>query len=207
MTRKRDTQRSRVYRWERTALKSGAPAWKTIDEVTAWARPIWASERGRYGLAKSAPPLFQPASWGQRSAIAYASHRITLPRWAREPDTVLHEMAHRLTPRDEAHGPRFVGVLIGLLARHAGYDAYALMAAADEVGVRYHARSIGAVPLVSLWRQVEHVIRDSGPLPEMWIAAELDVGYLQIRGAALQLIRRGRARWLRGRLTLIEATA
>jgi putative metallohydrolase (TIGR04338 family) len=204
MRRPRDNQRSTVYAWGRKVEGYyREPEFTTVAEVERWARPIWRAERGRYGLARSAAPEFIPAHWGQRSAIAHNDHRISLPRWARQRPVVLHEMAHRLTPGDEAHGPRFVGVHIGLLARHLDYDAYELMALADEMGVNYHVRSIGTVPVITLHRKVEKLIEKDGPMPEMWIACALDVSYLSARGAALQLIRRGRARWFRKRLTLL----
>lgn len=203
--RRRDNQRSRVYAWERKIKNRDEVAVNTIEEVARYASRIWRSERGRYGLAKTRVPEFMPARRGQRNAIAFDHHVISLPRgWARTPRVILHELAHRLTPANEAHGPRFVGVLIGLLARHAGYNADALMAEADAMGVKYHVRSIGAVPVSSLPDRVVRVLKESGPLPEMWIASELDCSYMQVRGAALQLARTGRARWFRKRLTLTE---
>lgn len=192
--RPRDNQRSRVYAWERKiAGYHRPPTWKTIDEVIAFAKPIWRSERGRYGLAGAAAPLFESSSWGQTRAKAYEDHRITLPLWARQEPVVLHEMAHRLTPRDEAHGPRFVGVLIGLLARHAGYDADDLMALAEEMGVKYSVKSVGAVPVIA--RTLPERLEKLLPIRYMAAAVELDVSYRQVYGAALPLIRSGKARW------------
>jgi len=120
--------------------------------------------------------------------------------WPCRPTVILHEMAHCLTPGDR-HGPRFVGVYIGLLARHAGLDADMLMAAADEMSVKYSVRSVGVVPVVPLWRR----LRDLLPIGYMDAATELDVSYRQINGAALHLMRIGAARW-RGR-TLVPVGA
>ena len=202
--RGRDNQRSKVYAWERK-IKGyhRAPTWTTIDEVVAFAKPVWNAERGRYGLGGQAMPLFQPASWGQRNALAMHDHRIKLPRWARQEPVVLHEMAHRLTPRDEAHGPRFVGVLIGLLSRHAGYVAEELMALADEMGVKYHVRAVGSVPVRGPAWLIERAVREEGPMSEMDLACWCDLTYLQVRGAAMYLHRHGVARWLRGKLVLL----
>jgi hypothetical protein len=201
--RPRDNQRSRVYAFEGRIQAHEAPlAWETVGEVAAWLKPIWRAERGRYGRAKVPMPDVVPASWGQRSALAMPDHRLKLPRWARVPAVVLHEAAHRLTPRDEAHGPRFVGVLIGLLCRHAGHDANELMALADEMGVRYHVRSIGVVPVIGTAERIRRAIFAEGPMTEMDIACWLDLSYLQARGGALALIRQGKARWLRRKLTL-----
>lgn len=197
MPRKRDNQRSRVYAWQRRfGQYYRPPAWKTIDEVIQFAKPIWRSERGRYGMANVPMPLFESSSWGQRNAIAHHDHRITLPLWARQPPVVLHEMAHRLSPNDEGHGPRFVGIEIGLLARHCGYDADELKALADEMGVKYDRRSIGRVPTFPWWRRVQKLL----PCTAMEAAIELDVPYRVVHGAALQLIKRGLARWYRGKL-------
>lgn len=113
-------------------------------------------------------------------------------------------MAHRLAHRDEAHGARFVGALIGLVCRHDRRDAYELMALADSMGVRYHIRSVGAVPIITISAKVERLIERDGPMREMDIACELDVSYLQVRGAAMYLIRQRKARWLRKKLHLTK---
>jgi len=204
MRRPRDNQRSKVYRWQ-DRVRLPCETFKTLEECEAYLRPIWRAERGRYGHARVPLPIIERPAWGQRSAIAHEDHRITLPRWARKPDTILHEAAHRLTPADEGHGPRFVGVLIGLMCRHLGYDADTLMAAADAMGVKYHVRSIGSVPVIARGPSaaVARAIRDEGPMTEMDLACWCDLTYLQVRGAAMHLIKTGRARWLRKKLILI----
>lgn len=199
----RDTQRSRVYEWEgRIRDYHRKQEFKTVHDVAAFAGPIWRAERGRYGHAKRAAPEFVPASWGQTSALAHADHRISLPLWARQTPVVLHEMAHRLAIGDQ-HGPRFVGVLIGLLSRHAGYVADELMAAAEEMGVKYNVRSIGSVPIRGPLWMIERALREEKPMSEMDLACWLDLSYLQVRGAAMNLIRHGKARWLRRKLVPI----
>lgn len=215
MPRSRDNQRSRVYAWERACVEQLAHSdiydaeFQTLDECAEFAAPIWRKERGRVGLARQRAPVIERPSWGQRRALAHADHRITLPRWARSRWVILHELAHRLTPRDEAHGPRFVGVLMGLVARWLDYDATQLMALADEMGAKYHARSIGVVPTRGPVWHVERVVRLHGPMTGMELACHLslaeglDVRVPQVRGAALHLIRTGRARWLRHKLVLL----
>lgn len=195
--RPRDNQRSLVYAWERKIEGyHRAPEWATMDEVTAWALPIWRAERGRYGLAKKVAPNMVAASWGQRRALAHADHKISLPLWARQKPVVLHEIAHLLSPTDEAHGPRFVGLLVGLLARHAGFRAEELLKLADAMGVRYYLRSVGAVPVLSLSERLVTLL----PISEMDAAIELDVTWRQVLGASIRLIQNKRARWLRGML-------
>ena len=218
MSRGRDNQRSKCYAWERAVAEQEGhsiyePDFKTVDECAAWAAPIWRKERGRVGLAKAAAPSIERPSWGQRSALAHGDHRITLPRWARNRWVILHEMAHRLTPKDEAHGPRFVGVLMGLAARWMDCDADTMMRAADEAGVKYHVRSIGVVPTHGPAWHLERALRHQGPATPMDIACQLsladgvEVTERQVRGAALVLIRLGKARWLRKRLLLTAPAA
>lgn len=211
MLNQRDQQRSRVYAWEKAASakltrmldgqvgvhRHHDSEFETIAQCSDFLAPIWVSERCRYGRARVPMPSIERPSWDQRRALAHWDHRITLPKWARNRWVSLHEAAHRLTPGDEVHGPRFVGVLIGLLARHGGYDANELMATADEAGVKYHVRSIGSVPVLSL---PERLL----PMQEMDAAFELDVSWRQVRGASLQLVRAGLAIWKRDRLLPID---
>ncbi len=130
--RPRDTQRSKVHTLQIRAIEH-EPAtrtpWKTLAECKTFAGKIWRSERGRCGLAG----LPMPGNAPLRASKSLAHN--------------LCALAYCLTPEDAYHGPRYVGVLIGLLARHCGHDANALMAWADELGVKYHVRSIGSVPV------------------------------------------------------------
>lgn len=205
----RDSQRSLCYAWERACTKGTLfeAAFATNEDCADFLAPIWRAERGRYGRPKVPTPRFERPVGGARRGMAYAGwHVIRLPRATRNPWYILHEAAHLLTPRDEAHGPRFVGVLIGLAARHLGYDAYELMARADEMGLKYRIQSIGTVPVHGPAWHVERAIREEGPMPEMELACWCDLTYLQVRGAALSLIRQGRARWFRKKLHYIPPT-
>ncbi|MEJ8837748.1 hypothetical protein [Ramlibacter sp. AN1133] len=210
----RDFQREKVYAWEGKASQAQHKGqnFRTIEECQAYLNPIWLTERGRYGRARVPAPAIERPHWGQRRAFAHADHRITLPTWCRNEWMILHEAAHRLAVRwkDVAHGPRFVGILIGLVCRHLDYDASEQMRIADEMGVRYDVRSIGSVPVHGPTWHVERVLRAHGAMTPMEIACELsivhghDLGQPQIRGAALQLIRGSRARWWRGKLVLVS---
>jgi putative metallohydrolase (TIGR04338 family) len=214
MKRARDTQRSRVYAWEGVACRAASgrsidePEFAKLEECEEFALPIWRAERGRVGHAKVRAPSIERPNRGQTSALAHRDHRITLPRWARSRWVILHEMAHRLNAGNDgaSHGPRFVGILIGLLARRLGLDANLLMRLADEHGVKYHVRSIGVVPLLGAAYHVERALRTLEPMTAMDLACHLslvdgvDITPVQVRGAALRLIRDGRARWLRNKL-------
>lgn len=218
MRSKRDNQRSKVYAWERKVVATfggssiDKPDFDQLQECEAFANPIWRKERGRLGLARMRAPVIERPAWGQRRALAHHDHRVTLPRWARSKWVILHELAHRLTPDDEAHGPRFVGVLIGLAARWLDYDANQLTAMADEAGVRYFVRSIGVVPVRGISWHVERVLRTQSPMTAMDLACHLslsdgiDATDHQVRAGALRLIRTGQARWLRNKLTPLPLT-
>lgn len=214
----RDSQRSKVYAWERACVAQLAHSsiydaeFKTLDECAAYATPIWRKERGRVGRARVKAPTIERPAWGQRRALAHFDHRITLPRWARSRWVILHELAHRLNVgKGEGHDARFVGILIGLVARWLDYDATQLMALADEMGVKYYVRSIGVVPVRGPVWHVERAVRLHGPMTEMDLACHLsiaegvDITPPQVRGAALHLIKCGRARWLRKKLVLLDA--
>ena len=207
--RPRDRQRERVYRWERVAAAATRaeantqPDLAELASIQAWMNPIWRAERGRYGLAKVQPPTIERPHWGQRRPLAFDhAWTISLPRWARTPWAVLHEMAHHLTPNDEAHGGRFVGVLIGLLARHTGRSATTLLELAHEHGLRVDLRSVGALPPEVL-PPAQRLLKLL-PATDMDLACELDMHWRQVRGLALGLVRQGQARWYRGKLVRIE---
>lgn len=213
--RQRDNQRSRVYAWERSAIDPAhrLACFATSEEVSAWLSPIWRKERARVGLAGTPAPTVTRAHRGQLRPYAHHDHRISLPKWARSTWVALHELAHRLTPQDEAHGPRFVGVLIGLGCRHLDLDAAELMRAADQAGVKYHVRSIGNVPVHGPMWHLSRALATEGPMTPVEAACWLDLGTgvdvsaKQVRGAALALVRAGRARWYRKKLHLINAAA
>ena len=207
--RPRDRQRSRLYEWEADAEEATRgeqrpyPDLSSLLAVQEWLAPVWRAERGRYGLAHAPAPVVQRPHWGQRRALAHVpAGRISLPIWARTPWAVLHELAHHLTPYDEAHGARFAGVLVGLLARHTGRDAQTLLDMAAERGVRVDLRSVGSRPAPELSPQ-ERLLA-LWPATDMDLACELGVHWRQVRGMALGLVRQGHARWFRGRLVRQE---
>jgi putative metallohydrolase (TIGR04338 family) len=211
----RDSQRSRVYRWERAAVarEHWQPVFETVGDAQAWADAVWRRERGRMGLAGVRAPDFERPHRGQRHALAYTwGHRITLPRWARSRWVVLHELAHLLAPHSPAHGPRFVGALIGLGSRWLDLDAQQLMRSADEHGVTYWVRTIGSVPLHGPSWHALRALQRSGhgcTLMELQCSLAIEDGLdfkpAQVRGAALHLVATGQARWFRSRLHVIQA--
>jgi hypothetical protein len=202
----RDVQRSRVYAWERKVFDRAIwTATMTLEELESFVKTVWRSERGRMGQAKREHPMVASRRGSSASAFsnAWGRSRMEFGTHCHNRIVALHEISHCLTPRDQSHGPRFVGVLIGLYCRHLDMNANELMALADEMGVNYHIRSIGVVPVFGTARLVEEAVRKEGAMSEMDIACWLNLSYLQVRGAALSLIRKKRARWLRKKLVLL----
>jgi hypothetical protein len=190
-----------------------APKWEHLDDVREWAAPIWRAERGRYGRASASEPAIVRPHRGQRRALAHYDGRISLPRWSRSPWVVLHELAHHLALGDH-HGPRFVGVLIGLVCRHLNYHSTDLMQIADQHGVKYAVRSIGSVPVHGLrWRAVK-ALHDEGPMSPMDLACWLSIGTYHepvterhVRGAMLGPLLAGQASFSRGKYRLAPCPA
>lgn len=107
----RDNQRSKVYKWERDLLlPNSAQSTLTLKECQQLIKRVYKL------YDKPAPRLAD----GRGTRIARGSRRrISLPKWAREGWTVLHECAHGLTdwyaPRSAPHGPEFVAIFAELL--------------------------------------------------------------------------------------------
>lgn len=200
----RDRQRAKVYAWESAQRRRfGAGDTMTLDAGQALVASIWKAERARYGLGRKHVPELTGGHGPQRRGLAFIyGHRMSIPDHSLKPWVICHEVAHLLTgPKHEAHGPRFVGILIGLLARHATYDAVELLASAQLAKLRVSPQSIGALPARP---QPEMAIAEKllalAPVGDVDEAIELGLHWRQVRGHALQLVRAGRARWFRGKL-------
>lgn len=81
-----------------------------------------------------------------RASVAVPDHDAVLIRdgsW--NALTVLHELAHLVSPDPEPHGVDFVATELALIRRFCGFDAYAELRAAFT----RHGVDIGARPLAS----------------------------------------------------------
>lgn len=205
----RDQQRSLVYQWE--TLVSGQAnrvnEFKTLDACADFALPIWSAEmrlRGAQGKSIKMPEFEEPSD-RQRDALCLPGRWIKLPPWARNQVIILHEMAHNLiaeSRNDASHGPHFVGCLIGLLSRHANYDAKDLMISADWAAVRYLSFAVGPVPEVPLSIRLIRFAHGPGsilgPMPLFEIAGCLNVSDDDVQAAAKVCIRSGSAQMRSG---------
>lgn len=149
MRRPRDSQRSRVYAWERSLGALDGPM--AIDVCRDMVARVWMAERARYAEDGRMPA---PKVVNKRSG-AHANpwtHTVAFSERARTPWIVCHEVSHLLQSRSESwHGPRFVGILIGLLSRHLGHCHLELLRSAKRDSIKVDARSIGAAPQLEQW--------------------------------------------------------
>jgi putative metallohydrolase (TIGR04338 family) len=124
----RDFQRSKVYAWEYKQFPKMKSGGMTLDECKALAAKLY----GARVLVKDGR--------GRRNACAFTSKRlpaIALPKWARTPEVVAHEVAHWLAKgQGPAHGGFFLGHYIAILAEHLGHDKAALTESARAFGLR-----------------------------------------------------------------------
>jgi len=140
--RARDSQRQKVYEWG-WAMEKLAPGCKSLmsmEDATAYVAKVWAD----YSTAQ--PPRVQDGR-GRRRA-AGSMYGINLPKWARQPATILHELAHSLTDRISGvhawHGPEYARNLLELYARYLKVPKREALALARK----YHVRiaPVGACP-------------------------------------------------------------
>jgi hypothetical protein len=200
----RDSQRSAVYAWERSL--DGVRMFHemlNLEEVAEFVGHVWPKERGRYGRARSKAPTIRRVHMGQTSAISHGNE-VSFPRWSRNPWVILHELAHELLPSGEHHGPRFVGCLIGLAARHMGLDRDWLVESALAAGLKVNVGSVGATPRYGWHKRAADALSRLHGLAanDVELAVEMGVGYRAARGAVLSLLRDGVVR-RRGRAILL----
>lgn len=108
-SKRRDTQRKRVYEVERATLWGHGRRFSSIAEIQTYVDDMlkqrWLVER--FGFRR----VDVEKGIEGTSARGYSSGKITLPSWAWHEPVVLHELAHVLAPSDCVHGGEFVGIL------------------------------------------------------------------------------------------------
>ena len=117
MDRPRDSQRARLYRAENEvdpgkALPTVAAMQAYVDGVAATG---WFTDRWGTRTFEVRP------GYGHKRATADADGVLQMPRWARREMTILHEVAHCVTPVTfAAHGHEYAGVLLAIVRRAMG---------------------------------------------------------------------------------------
>ena len=103
------------------------------------------SERGKlspmgFYPVYSGPPLVTDGRRRRRAGYCSGTHRIKLPKWSRNGETVIHEVAHSLVSGKYAsHGPEFMKVMIRLLSFVCQISEAELRAKAKEHKVKSRA--------------------------------------------------------------------
>ncbi len=129
----RDTQRSRVYAWEERAVAPHDSSTVQFDRAQGMVDAIWRESGLRF------PPKVERLPGRTRRVLARGSRLAillgeTTPSWC-----LLHELAHAMTMTAEGegdgHGPVFMGVYVGLLARYLRLDPAALLRSAAQAGI------------------------------------------------------------------------
>lgn len=137
--RKRDSQRSKVYKWGWALYPySGSAEYKgtlTLAECADLAGEALAS----YSAIGISMPLIRP---GRGVKIARGGeHYLVLPIWARQEETVLHEVAHSIMQRigkgsDAAHGPEFARICVELWSRYTPLSKREILEVAKDNRVK-----------------------------------------------------------------------
>jgi putative metallohydrolase (TIGR04338 family) len=143
MTRPRDSQRQRVYNAERALLPLAAPL-REVRDVERYIKKNMARKAILRRYPRASLSVNVRDGRGTRSALAYGTHTISLPLWARNEAIALHEMAHIVTNRhfrgQAGHGWEFCAVMLDLVRFCMGTEAHAtLLASYKAHKVRYRA--------------------------------------------------------------------
>ena len=130
---KRDTQRSKVYGWERQFFTKPTDQEMTLSECATLANKV--SKHFKMWDVRIKDGR------GTRSAYSYGG-AIGLPKWARQPVVVLHEMAHEVHRkvgryRQAVHGREFVGIHMYLLVKFGGFSINELVKSANDSRVDF----------------------------------------------------------------------
>jgi len=138
--RPRDSQRARLYRAENEvdpgkALPTVATMQAYVDRVAANG---WFVERWGDRTFDVRPGC------GHTRATANPDGVLQMPRWARREMTILHEVAHCVTPVTfAAHGCEYAGVLLAIVRRAMGLGpAQALEDAFGRHRVRWSTAAV-----------------------------------------------------------------
>lgn len=129
--RQRDSQRQKVYNAERAARQVHPAPRSDLAYSKALIERMSATPaiREAIKLAQVKVVAKKKGEWATASRSRTIEPVITLPPWAHNTHTVIHEMAHvvadNLFDRNEQHGPVFVAVLLAMCYRFDS-DEYAV---------------------------------------------------------------------------------
>lgn len=139
--KERDTQRARLYAADDVLHKHAKPL-PTVDCMQAFVRNMWKSKR----LAESYPKAHRrgvPTVYdgrGRTNAGGWDGG-ITMPKWSRRSDVVIHEIAHCIVWRElgsetAGHGWQFCSVYLRLVLLFMGREQH------DELKASFKAHRV-----------------------------------------------------------------
>lgn len=158
----RDSQRSKLYAWERKALFPDEKDRRFLS--LAECEDLIVRAWRRYGIAWPPPKV---GDGRRRTGACYsrAFHMVKLPRWARFPEVVLHEVAHAIVGhharRDiSSHGPEFLRVYIELVAIFLKKDAGEMKKSARGARLKVAPASQWGAPPARKAKKLERLTKE-----------------------------------------------
>lgn len=132
----RDFQKSKVYGWEKNHIAPFDKQKIAFENIAMIVDYVWKNEGYFY------PPKVHPIAKQHTSAQATGIRdRLEFQPYGNYTWIILHELAHTLTSDIEGdhdgHGPKFVGVYMHLVNKYIGINILALMASANDCGVKF----------------------------------------------------------------------
>lgn len=128
-----DPQQNAVYAWERQFAD-----WNRQTLNIRQVRSHVLAACRLYNLEPPPVKLHKGRAW----AFSYCDGSlISFPRWCCNPAIAMHETSHyiadRLFPRSQCHGPTWLGIYLGLLAKARVAPSTALEPSARAAGLRW----------------------------------------------------------------------
>jgi len=135
----RDTQKQKVYDWERHVVSPLSKRSVPFSEAQAFVDGVWLAHGWLYPPTVSLMPkqARRVYATGSRSEIRIQPHT---PEWV-----ILHELAHTLTYDDDGndgHGADYVGIYIKLLERVMNIPSLMTMYTLKQAGVKFNLAAI-----------------------------------------------------------------
>ncbi len=137
-----DAAARRLYAWEDRVVAPRDATLLPFAQHQGLVDQVWSAEGLRY------PPRVRPLPRQARRTMARATRLAieappALPSWI-----LLHELAHAMSStlegESDGHGPRFVGLYLRLLVRHARMPEEALAASLRAEGIAFDAAAVPA---------------------------------------------------------------
>ena len=132
MSKIRDTQRSKLYRAEGVVLGKN---FITMPQIEAYIGKVTHSAWWKKYHKYYTYPVVVHDGRGCRRALAIGMTDVKFPKWARHEEVILHELAHLVVHSHygysgaAGHGREFAKVLLLLVKRFMGKEAYLKMKA------------------------------------------------------------------------------